>query len=75
MPNGKYILNDLEFDKQIKEMDDRELMEFSARLGYSNAIRISSIESQRKRTIGLTGGLGVFIGGIIIGIVEYFRSR
>ena len=75
MPNGKYILNDLEFDKHIKEMDDRELMEFSARLGYSNAVRISSIESQRKKALGLTGGTGVFVGGIIIAAMEYFRSR
>ncbi len=73
MPNGKYILNDLEFDKQIKEMDDRELMEFSARLGYSNAIRISSIEGQRRKALGLTGGLGVFVGGVIVGLVEFFR--
>lgn len=73
MPNGKYILNDLEFDKQIKEMNDRELMEFSARLGYSNAIRITSMEAQRRRAIGMTGGLGVFVGGVIVGLIEFFR--
>ena len=73
MPNGKYILQDLEFESQIKEMGDRDLMEFTAKLSYSNAIRIFKLEARDKKTLGLTGGIGVFIGGIIIGVMEYIR--
>lgn len=75
MPNGKYILNDLEFNKQIREMNDRNLMEFTAKLSYSNAIRIISLEGQNKKRLGFTGGVGVFLGGLIIGLIEYFRTR
>jgi len=73
MANGKYVLNDLEFEKQIENMDDRKLLEFTAKLSYSNAIRIYKLEGYNKRRLGFTGGLGVFVGGIIIGLIEYFR--
>jgi len=75
MDYGKYVLNDLEFEEKIKGMCDRELQEFTARLSYSNAIRIFALEGQNKRRLGITGGIGVFIGGIIIGVIEYFRTR
>ena len=75
MPNGKYILQDLAFDRQIKEMESRELQEFTAKLSYSNAIRIMNLEARDKKTLGITGGVGVFIGGIIIGIIQYFRTQ
>jgi len=73
MPNGNYILNDLHFDKEIEGMKDRDLMEFTAKLSYSNAIRIYNLEARDKKTLGLTGGIGVFIGGLIIGVIEYCR--
>ncbi len=72
-PNGRYILNDLEFDREIEEMSDRKLAEFSAKLGYSNAIRITKLENRGKRSMGAAGGAGVLIGGIIAGVFEFFR--
>lgn len=73
MPNGKYILNDLEFERQIREMGDRELSEFTAKLAYSSAIRISSLEGKSKKIMAASGGAGAIITGIIIGLIEYFR--
>lgn len=73
MPNGKYVLQDLELNKEIKTMSDRELSEFSVRLAYSNAIRITSLEGRNKKAMGASGGAGVFIGGIIVGVMDYFR--
>ncbi len=75
MPNGRYILNDLEFEKQIKEMSDRELMEFSARLGYTNCIRIQSLENRNKRTMTVSGGIGGVIGVAIASVIDYFLRR
>lgn len=75
MPNGRYILNDLEFDKEIEAMSDRKLMEFSARLGYSNAIRITTLESIGKRTMGAIGGVGAVIGAVIVSIMDYLVRR
>lgn len=75
MPNGKYILNDLEFEDHIKNMSDRELMEFSARLGYSNTIRITSLESRGKRTMGAMGGVGALIGAFVMGALDYILRK
>lgn len=75
MDYRKYVLDDLEFETRIKEMGDRELLEFTAKLSYSNAIKIYSLQGQNKKRLGLTGGIGVFIGGIIIAVIEYFRTR
>lgn len=75
MPNGRYILNDLEFDKEIKDMTDRQLMEFSARLSYSNAIRIISLEGRNKRTMGAIGGVGAIIGAALASAIDYFIRR
>lgn len=73
MPNGKYILNDLEFNTRIKSMGDRELSEFTAKLSYSNAIRIMSLEGKNKKVMAASGGAGALITGIAVGVIEYFR--
>ena len=75
MPNGRYILNDLEFEKQIKEMSDRELMEFSARLGYTNCIRIQSLENRSKKAMGATAGIAGILGVAIASVIDYFLRR
>ena len=75
MPNGRYILNDLEFDKEIKAMGDRELMEFTAKLSYSNAIRIISLEGKNRKAMGAVGGAGALIGVAIASLIDYFIRR
>jgi len=75
MPNGKYILNDLQFDKEIKEMPVRELLEYTAKLSYSNAIRITSLESSKKKTSGVVGGASGLIAAAIVAMIDYFMRR
>ena len=72
MPNGRYILNDLEFDKEIKGKSDRGLMEFTAQLSYSNAIRIISLEKKDKRAFKFASGIGAFSGSAVAAIVSFF---
>ena len=72
---GRYVLNDLDFENTIKEMDDRELQLFTARLAYSNSIRLFNLENVTRKRLGLVGGIGVFVGGIIIGAIDYIRTR
>ena len=75
MPNGKYVLQDMDFDEKIKEMNDRELLEFTARLGYSNTIRITTLENRDKKSMGFIGGASGLLGGIIVFVLDYFVRR
>jgi hypothetical protein len=75
MANGRYILNDLEFKNKIAEMNDRALMEFTAELAYSSAIRVTSLENQSKKSFGVTGGVSAFFGAAIAATVDYFMRR
>jgi len=75
LPNGRYVLNDLEFDKEIKAMSDRDLMEFTAKLSYGNTIRISTLEGRSKRTMGFIGGIGAISGAAIASVLDYFIRR
>jgi len=74
-PNGRYILNDMEFTNKLKAMSDRELAEFSAELGYSNAMRLTTLEGRGKRTLGIAGGAGALLGGAIAGLIDFFVRR
>jgi len=81
MSNGDYILNDLEFERKIEGMEDRKLMEYTARLAYSSAVKCYSLERRingrmlTKKTTGFLAGAGALIGGIGVGIADYFMKR
>lgn len=82
MPNGRYILNDLEFDQKIHQMNDRELLEFTARQTYSvclqtmdNTKRIEVLERRDRKAFSVTGGLGAFFGAAVAVIVDFFIRR
>ena len=75
LSNGKYILNDLQLEQDMKEMGDRQLLEFCVRLGYSNAIRISGLESRTKKELGATGGIGAIIGVAVATVFESLWRR
>lgn len=82
MPDGRYLLNDIEFEQAIKEMDDRQLLEFTARQTYSisNTVaghdkRIKSLEGQSNRRSGFIGGAGAIIGAAVSSIVDYLVRR
>ena len=80
--NGKEFISDLEFESLIKEMDDRELQEFTARQVYevcstvaSHGKRLFAVERKGNRVIGAAGATGAFIGGGLIAIINYFTGR
>jgi hypothetical protein len=71
--------NDLKVEEQIKEMGDRDLLEFVARqtsilVGVVNLQdkRISKVEAKDSRIMGIVGGFGTVIGAIIVGTINYF---
>lgn len=79
MPNG--INYELNFEKLISEMQDRQLLEFVARQtfeitgkckGYDT--RIALLESGDRKTSGIVGGISGTITAVIIGIINYFVS-
>ncbi len=80
MPNG--INQELDFEKNISSMKDRDLLEFVARQNYETCIRceshnkrITSLENQNKKISGIAGGISGTITGIIIGVISYFTNR
>ena len=78
------MLNDAEFENEIKEMSDRQLGEFTARQVYivsKQCIdydgRITELEkapATKKQTLA-TGGISGGVMAVIIGIIEYFTLK
>ena len=82
MVSGRGVLNELEFEKKMCGMQDRQLLEFVARQNYetclrceSHDIRISSLESGNRKASGIKGSITGTITGIIIGNISYFSSN
>ena len=80
MPDN--ILDEMEFDKRLKEMPDRQLLEFVAHQTYEvcrdvtlQEQRITSLENVNKRAFGITGGISAILGGAIIAVINYFFNR
>ena len=79
MPNGKCVINELDFERRISSMGDRDLLEFVARQNYETSIRcekhnsrITALENQSKKISGIFGGIAGLIAAIVIGIINYF---
>ena len=82
MSNGDEMLDDLEFERQIGKLSDRGLQEFTARqvyetrkIVYSNTGRIDNLESNRRKTYAVTGGIGSMIGAAVVAVFNYFFNR
>ena len=80
--NGRYFLNDLELEQAIKQMDDRQLLEFTARETYTvsnlaanHEKRIKCLENRRKKEIGATGGIGAILGVAIASAIDFLLRR
>ena len=80
MPNG--INYELDFEKRIGEMADRQLLEFVARQtfeitgkckGYD--IKIATLENGDRKISGIMGGITGTIMAFIIGLINYFVHR
>ncbi len=80
MPNE--MLNELDFQNHLKDMGDRDLLEFVARQTYETNLRcpkhdqrITDLEVKTKGISALSGAIsGGFISAIIA-IIEYFRMK
>ena len=77
MPNG--INYELDFEKRIGEMADRQLLEFVARQTFEITgkckmydKKITSLESGDRKTSSIIGGISGTITAVIIGIINYF---
>ena len=82
MPNGSDINDELEFEKHIKGLDDRKLIEFVARQQYdTNTIinkhshRINRLEGRGRKELGITGGFGAFVGVAIATTIDILTRR
>ncbi len=81
MPNNN-INEELEFEQHIAGLNDRELIESVARQTYDlkktcpvHSRRIEALESRTKKEMGVSGGIGVGIGAVIAGVIEWFIKR
>lgn len=80
MANG--INYELDFEKRISEMPDRQLLEFVARQAFdtnsrctNHTSRLITLESGDKRQSGIVGGISGAITGVIIGVINYFTVK
>lgn len=79
------INEEMEFEQHISAMNDRQLLEFTARQVYSvqrlcpvHGERISELEKadkNDKKRLGITGTISGTIVGAVIGLVDYFAKR
>ena len=81
MPNGRYVLNDLEFEKRISGMGDRDLLEFVARQSYEtcfyverNSNRIATLENHNRKISGIFGGIAGLISATMVGVISWFTK-
>ena len=81
MPNGNYVINELDFEKRMSGMGDRTLLEFVARQNYETCLRcekhdtrITALENSNKKISGITGGITGTITAIIVSVIGYFTK-
>jgi hypothetical protein len=72
----------MEFENQIHQMNDRQLLEFTARQTYDvcllaadNKKRIDTLKRRDRKVFSVTGGLGAFFGAAIAVIADFFIRR
>ena len=91
MPDGKDMLNDMEFNKQLEQMgnDLPSLVKFVAWRQYDMAKELSKItalcpihsdkirrlEVRSKKEMGASSGIGATIGAAIVVIIDFFMHR
>ncbi len=82
MPNGKELVNELDFEKQIKEMDDRGLLEFTARQVYEtceitkkHSGRIKTLEDGSKKISTISGSISGGLTAAMIAVADYIMRR
>jgi len=81
MPNGHDMLDSAEFETWLKSIDDRTLMEFTARQSYQtcqrcavNETRLRKLEKRGTKSYGLAGAGGAFFTGVVLTLIDIFRK-
>jgi len=76
------MLNELDFEKQIKDMADRPLLEFIARQSWETASKckgydkdIEDLKGGNRKASTISGGITGTIAGIIIALISYFQGK
>ena len=82
MAQDDSMLDNLEFERRIGEMGDRELQEFTARESFhthrvvrGHDKRIRNLEGKHRKALSISGGIGSMIGAAIIAIINYFTTK
>lgn len=82
MPNGREFISDLEFESRIKDMNDRQLQEFTARQVYDITTvvakhdkRITAVERKSNKIVGTAAAIGTGIGAAVIALVSYLTGK
>lgn len=84
MPDGKEMLNELEFESRLQEFGDNqlELLKFVARQQFQTSKilphhnkRITNLENRDRKAFGVSGGIGGIIGATIASVIDYLLRR
>jgi len=80
--NGQHFMDDLELEHSIKTMDNRELLEFTARQSYDTCVkvgindnRITKLENKDKKTASLIGGTSGIIGAAVVAVLNWLTTK
>jgi len=78
MASNRSILNNLEFETLIKSMNDRTLLEFTARQVYEVKTitfrlkkRVDNLENRDRKFFGTIGGISGVIGASIVAALNF----
>lgn len=74
------MLNEMEFERQLKKMPDRDLQEFTARQIFAickrcerHEKRLNNLESIDRQMILKGSGVGAGMFGLVYGIIELVK--
>ena len=80
MPNGMNY--EMDFEKHMRDMPDRQLLEFMARQIFEvcgkvqlNETRLIALEGQNRKWAGIAGGIAGALAGIILGAINWLINR
>lgn len=75
MNNGKEMLNEMEFERRMKRMDDRELLEFNARQGFEThkkvcVMNVTVGKNKTRSVINRIALIALIVILITLGVID-----